>query len=911
MDIQRIMITPPNEARPPKSSAGNSVSNPQPIAKTTCASTPSINIQKTTAITEGPVPDLDTVAHGALPYEGFDELYDNSRLNSPEVNGGPDKGLPDLPPFEENSGHSELPNVDSSPRITSPANSQLIDITTAAPTSGVGVHGTTATTLSDAPCPNLLLVERRSLLASRAINTKTFAPSSGIDIHETTSTDSCDKLRRFAPSPGTTSPITSRLPNTAARSSNRIPDDAEIFDVDTWAALPNAAARSSNRIPDDAEIFDVDAWVACPKKQGTQPSSDPSSQASTRTLLESEQSVVIFLASNSHRRDIPQGPSGSRTGSNAKFKDGYSFPWPQLETRFDIDIETAFRNKTDDQLGAALLCTFCNDCHKRHEIREGKQKKDEPPLSPLFPAIDNYSSIEGESSDEDEANVKYNYNVRPYKQTFYGNELKAIEAHPGNAIWALVESRLDPVSDPRKWETACNRCSQSRNEPLCHFDEQREQTIPLEEAAVDDKKNQTEGAAPYNPNLYTTTSSIRELRVKPHNSQAEVEDSPHTWDMAMSSNPSPPPPSEQATSSDSDEGGKQEANGDGNSNESQPTPPLTSRQATSSRSRNRGTREANGNFHNNASGTQAFPPAPSPSPKPTRSSRRNRPLLAPQPQVAPLTPAPAVSSSRRSQRHAPCPPGQNFDCINAMTREQVQTPNNNKTKEANNEDDEQGRRNGEKIKKSVSWDWKENGKANSKRKASEAVDVDGGCGPARARRKIVSDSSNGSNESGASQKSQKSAASGADLSASTAGSSPLASRSGTGTLAPGNGERKVCDSSPSSNASGASKKSGKSAASETSAVGSGTGSSGTGSRTSTLSSGTNLTVPGAVAARTPDPATHSTPTATPPRSEGSTDRPGRLRLHVAAEANPEHPDHEAYLVRSQVSRKKGKQRGKE
>ena len=30
-------------------------------------------------------------------------------------------------------------------------------------------------------------------------------------------------------------------------------------DKETWVARPNAAARSSNRIPDDAEKFDIDA----------------------------------------------------------------------------------------------------------------------------------------------------------------------------------------------------------------------------------------------------------------------------------------------------------------------------------------------------------------------------------------------------------------------------------------------------------------------------------------------------------------------------------------------------------------------------------------------------------------------------------------------------------------------------
>ncbi len=972
MDIRSILITPPNESHRLESSAGNSASNIQPIAKITSASTPSTVIHETTAIAEGPVPDLDPIAEGALPCEGFDESYDNSRLNSPGINADPDKGLPDLPPFKENSGRREPPHIKLSPGIAFPANSQLVDTAPAASTSGVSVRRTTATTSPDVRPFPLPLPKRKSSLASGPIDTTTPAPCSGINIHETTSTNSRNEPLSFAQLPGTTSPITSRRPKAAARSSNRIPDDAEIFDVDAWVTRPKPAARFSNRIPDDAEIFDVDAWEARRCKQATHPPSAPSSQASTRTLSESEQIVVDFLASNSHCRGIPRGPSGSRTGSNAKSENGNPFPEQQIEPRFYIDIETAFRNKIDDQLGAALFYAFCNDYHKRNETPKGKQKEDGAPFSPLFPSIDNDSSVESESSNEDEANVEYDYNVRACTQTCYGNELKAIKAHPGNAVWALVESRLNPVSDPRKWEAACNRCSmisETRmahycykcNKPVPHFDEQREQTIPLEEAAVDDKKNQWEGAAPYNPNLYTTTSSMRELRVKPFRSWAEFEDPQHNTRQLMSSNPSPPPPSDQVPSSGSNDKGKERANVDGNSNKSQPTPPLTSGQATSPRSRSRDTGEANGNVNSNARGTQApSPPPPSP---PSRSSRRNRPLTAPQPQAPLPPPAPTASSSRRSQRHAPSPAGQTFDRINAMTPEQVQTFYNNKTEEANkkqqeqkkwldnqfsqngpgfadrsvirqdaidtlltrqmrkdaarakkigargeiavsdddegsNEDGEQGERDREKIKKSVSWDWQENGTANSKRKASEAVDVDEACGRAHARRKTMSDSSNGSNKSGASQKSKQSAAPGAEFSASVADSSAAASKSGTGTSAPGNEKRKSCDSSPSSNVSQASKKSGKSAASGTSAAGSGTG---------TSSSGTKLTVPDVVVAYASDPVTYSTPPVTPPRSKGSHDRRGRLILHVAAEANPEHPDHEAYLARGQVSGKRGKE----
>lgn len=730
---------------------------------------------------ERPVPELDAIAEGALPSEEFDELYDDSRHNSPEVNPGPNKGLSNLPPYKENCASSKPPNVESSPRIIFPANSQLIDTSPAAPTSGVSVYETTAASSSSARRPILPWLGRNPPLASRPMDTTAAAPSSGIDVCRTTSTIANDGPQNLALSLGTTSPISSRRPNNAARVSNRIPDVVEIISVDASVTRPNAAARSSNRIPDDAEIFDVDAWEARRCLQVTHPPSDLSEQVrspapvspvqrSSRTLLQSEQIAVDFLASNSQSRDIPRGPSGSRTGSSAKPKDSNSFSGPQTKIGFNIDIETARQNETDELLGAALFCAFADDCHKRNEIRKGKQRNDEAPLSPLFPSIENDSSTECESCDEDAANVEYIYNVRGSTQTCHGKELKTIKAHPGNAVWALAESRLGSVNDPRKWETACNRCS----------DEHREQTIPLEDAAVDDKNDRFEGAAPYNPDLYTTTSSMRELRVKPQKSRAELEH------MAMSSSPSASPSPDQAPSSGSDHKGKQKANGDSNSNESQPTPRLASARATSSRPIGRGTREANGNVNSNASVTQACsPPPPAP---PTRLSLRNRRLFALEPQVPPLPPAPAASTSRRSQHQAPSPLGQTFDRINATSPEQVQTFSNNK------------------------------------RKASDAFeDVDRGYGPvARARRKIVSNSSNGSNELGASQQSQRSAA-----------------------LAAGSG---------------------------------------------TTSSGT-----------------HSTSHATAPRSEGSSERRGRLRLHVAAEANPEHPDHEAYLTRSQARRKRGKE----
>ena len=823
-----MLIHPLNESHPSESSAGNSASNPRLVAEIASAFIPSSNVHETTANSEGPTPALSTNAECTLPQKVYHEDYDDSRLNSPEVNAEPDRGLPDLPAYKEHSGRSEPPNVVTPPRITFPAKPQLIDTSTAAPTSGVGVHGTTAATSSGARRPILPWLERKSPLVSRPTDRPAAAPSSGISIHGTTSTNHFDKRRILAPSPGTTSSRTSHRPDTAVRSFKRAPDGVEIIEVDAWTARPHAGARSSNRIPGDAEIFDVEGWEARPCMQVTHPPSDLSVQASSRTLSKSEQIAVDSLASNSQSRDTPQGLSGSRTGSNARSEIGNSFPESQIETWLSMEIKTALQNKIDDQLGAALLCAFANDCHKRDEIRKGKQRKDEAPVSPLFPSIENNCSVECGCSDENAANVEYIYNVRAGTQTCYGNELKALKAHPGNAVWALAESRLGFVNDPRKWETACNHCSS----------EQREQTIPLEEAAVDDKKNQSEGAAPYNPDLYTTTSSMRELRVKPHKSLAEIEL------MAMSPNLSSPPPSFQAPSSGSNNKGKQKANGDGNSNQSQPTPPLASGHATSSRSRNRGTREANGDINKNTSETQARPPQPPP--PPTRSSRRNHRPPTPQLQVSPAPPAPATSSSRRSRRHAPSTPGNTFDRIDAITLEQIRAVYSSKTREANNEDDEQGKRAWKKEKKNVSWDSKVDAKVSSKRQASEAVDdVDGGCRRvARARRKIVSNSSNGANESGASQKSQRSAA--------------------AGTLA----------------------------------AGSGTASSGTGS---------NLIVPDVVAAHEPEPVTHSTSHVTTPRGERSSDRPGRLILHVAAEANPEHPDHEAYLARGQMSRKRGKE----
>ena len=869
MHIGRL-LNPSTESHPPKSSAGNSANNLQPVAKTISASTPSINVHETTATIEAPVPDLDAIAESALPYPRFDDMYDDERHPSPEVKADSDQGLSNLPPSKESKIRSGPSNGEPSPQLTSPAKSHT---SPAAPTLGVNVHGTTAASASGPRRPTPAWLGRRPPIASRPIDTTTAGPSSGNNIYGTASSNYRDGLRRPAPLPAATSPLTSRrpdlavrsfnqipdvaeiidvdasvtrpntavrpsngipdvaeiidvdasvtLPNTTARASNRTPDVAEIIDVDASVTRPNAVARSSDVIPDLAEIIDIDAGEARRRTQVTPPTSGISMQvgssapgtqvqASGRTLSESEQIAVEVLASNSRSREISQGPSGSRTRSNATAKDDKPFPRRQEEPWYHLDTEIARENENEDFLGADLLCTFANDCHKRNEIRKGKQREEEAPLLPLVSSIEDDSSSECESCDEEceacdeaAANMEYIYNVRARPQTRPGNELETIRAHPGNAVWALVESRLGPVNDPHKWETACNRCNPLSEEQR---EEQREQTISLEEA-VDETGNQIEGAAPYNPALYTTTSPMRELRVKPQKSKAELKD------MAKSSNLSASSPSDQASSSGSNAKGKQKANGDGNSNERQPTPRLPSARATSSRIPGRGTKEGNGDINSDASGIHACsPPRP---PSPTRTSLRNRQLFGPQPRVPrpPLPPAPVIaSSSRRSKCYIPSPLGQYVDRINATTPEQSQTFSNNATKEADNDDAEQGKRGATKEKKSVNGDSKEAGKANNKRKASEAVeDADAGSSRVtRSRRKLFPNSSNGSNELGASQ---------------------IAS----------------------------------------------------------------------------DPVTRSTSRATAPRSEGSSERRVRLRLRVSAEANPEHPDHERYLTTKAMRKEREKE----
>ena len=744
MDIRSILSTPPpRESHPPESSSGYSANNPQPTAKTTPALNPSINFHSTIAINERPVLGLDTIAQGILPY---DDMYDDSRHNSPEVNADPGKELPDLPPFQES-------NVRSEP-LTSPENSQLVATNPAAPTSGAGVHRTTRSTFSDAWSPALPSPKRDSPLDYRPSDRTTPATSSSISVHEWTPTNPRDEPQHITPRPRTTFLVAFRGLETTARSSNRIPNNA----TDAWTARPDAAARNSNWIPDGAEIHDVDAWEAQRRLQVTHQPSDLSPQASSRTLSGSDQTAVDNLASNSHSPDISGGSSGSRTANNAKYENGSPLSGPELEGWLYIDIDTAIREKFDDQLGAALLCRYASDSHKQDEIRKGKQEEGDAPLPPLFPSIENHSTAESESSDGDEANVKYIYNVRPHTLTSNGTGVTTIKAHPGNAVWQLVQNRLGSVNDSRRWEVACHNCSTISDSDLClSCTEERERTISPEEAAVDDKKDQTAGAA-----------------------------------LALASG-----------------------------------------QAASSRSRSKVTRQANGNVNSNANETQTRPSPPPP--PPSRPSRRTRRVTPSEPEIAPPAPAPAASS----RRHSHCE--RLFGRVSAGNPDQAQTLDNGETKEANNADDRQGWRGGKKGKKSVSWDPKENGQTNSKRKASDAVeDIGGGRIRARARRRTVTDSSNAPNELGASQQSQRVAA-----------SRTLAADPDTG-------------------------------------LGAGT-----------PTSGINLTIPDLVVARAPDSVIYSmrhatlAPSATPSR---------RLTLRVVAEANPDHPDHGAYLMRRSLER---------
>ncbi|KAK0510129.1 hypothetical protein JMJ35_007523 [Cladonia borealis] len=974
MDLGRILNSSPNGSHPSEASAGNSASNLRQLAEIASASTPSTNIHETAAMTDGTAPEQNATANDALPYPGFDPDYDDERRSAPEVEAGPDNGLPTPPPPGKSSVRKEPPKAKPTPRTISSANSQRNDTSPAAPTPVINVHRTTAASSSGAQRPISPRLQRGSSLAS----------FSGTNIYGRASGSVRDGPRNIPPPPGPTHPRTSRQPdlaarssngvpddveiikeiinvdasvarpktvardsnqtlddveiikevidvdasvarpntvarssnripdiaeiidvdasvtrpdaaarssnlipdvaeiidvdapvrrpNTVARDSNRIPDIAEIIDVDASVTRPDAAARSSNRIPDVAEIVDADAWEARRRTQSAPPPSDLSVQigssapvspvqASSRTqsLSELEQNAVDFLASNSRRRDIPQGHLGSRTGSYATVQDNNPFPGQETEPCYCLNIDIALHNDYDADFGVWLLFAAVDKCHKADDIRKGKQRKDEAPLSSLIASIENDSSTECESCDEecevcdeDAANLEYIYTEMAPRN---GNELQTIRAHLGDAVWALIGNRPGPVSDSHKWKRACGRCNpcseeqrEEDREQTIPLEEDREQTIPLEEAAVDDKKNGIVGAAAYNPDLYTTTSSMRETRIKPAPPKAKSKD------KAMASNLSSSSPSDQAPSSHSKGKGKEKANGDGNSNQSHPTLHLASVRATSSRPIGRSTREANISVNGNARGIQARPPSP------IRTSLRNRQLFGPQPlpPLPPLAPLPVIaSSSHRSQLYVPSPLGQTIDLSsNATTPEPVQTSSNNKRKGGGNENDEQGSRGGKKEKKkNESSDCKENGKANDKRKASEAVDEDADAAcirVTRPRRNVVSNPSTVFHMSGALQNNQTSASSSGTLAANT--SRTLASSSGT-----------------------------------------------------RLS---NLRIPGrdVVAANVPD-AVVARSNVAPPRDEGERERERRIRLilRVAEEADPEHPGHEMYLT----GRAMGRQRGKE
>ena len=442
MDIRSMLsTTPPRESHSLASSSGSSASNSQPLNETTSATTPSINIHSTTPINGRA---LDTIAQGTRPDDSFDDMYDDSRQNSPEVDAGPGTGLPDLPPVQEN-------NVRSEPLRCS-TNFQPVATNPAAPASGAGIPRTTVRALPSAWNSALPLPERHSPLGHQPTDRITPAPYSSVNINETTLTSSRNEPQIPTPWPRTTSLVASLQHEAAARCSNRIPDYA----TNAWTVRPDAGARNSNRILDAGEILAVDALEAL---QVTHQQSDISPQVSSRTLSGSDQTVVGFLASNSPSRDIPQAPSGSTTGSSAKYENGSQFYGAEINKLLQADIETAIQENFDRELGATLLCLFVNDCHKQDEIRKGKRKIGDAPLSPLFESIENDSTAETESRDEHEANATYTYNVRPHTLTSNGNEVRTLRAHPGDAVWTLVEHRLGSVDNPRRWETACRQCS--------------------------------------------------------------------------------------------------------------------------------------------------------------------------------------------------------------------------------------------------------------------------------------------------------------------------------------------------------------------------------------------------------------------------------------------------------------------
>ena len=482
MDIRSILsTTAPRESHASASSSGSSAGNSQPTNGTTSATIPSINSHSTTAIDERPVPDLDTTARRTLPHDGFDDMYDDSRQNSPEANAGPGRGSSDLPRVQES-------NVRSEP-LTSSTNSQLVETNPAAPTSGASVPRTPGGAFPGAWSPVLSLRERNSPPDHQLIDSTTLAPSSGINVHGTRTNNSRDEPQDLTRGLRTTLPVGSSRLEAASRSSNRTSNNA----TDAWTARPNAVARNFNRIPDGAEIHDVDAWEAQRHTQLIRQPSDLSSQASSSTLLGSEQTAVGNQASDSPSRNVPRRPSGPTSGSSANYENGSPNSGPGMERWLYIDVDTALQKKIDKLLGAALLCRYANDCHKQDEIRKGKQKNGAAPISPLFPSTKNDLTAETETSDGNEANMDYIYNVRPHKLTSNGTEVKTLKASPGNAVWSLVKSRLGPLNDSCTWETACKRCR--RRGHLCpRCAEDRERTTSPGVVAVDDNRNQTEGA---------------------------------------------------------------------------------------------------------------------------------------------------------------------------------------------------------------------------------------------------------------------------------------------------------------------------------------------------------------------------------------------------------------------------------
>lgn len=493
-----LSTTPPRESHPPALLSGSSASNPEPINGPTSATTPSINVHSTTAMNERALPHVDTIAQGTRPNDSFDDMYDDSRHNSPEVDAGPGTGLPDLPPVQAS-------NIRSEPLISS-TNSQPVATNPAAPASGAGVLRTTASAVPGACNSARPLPERNSPRAYQPTDWITFTARSSININEVTLTNFRNEPQNPTPWPRTTSPVASCQHGAPARSSNRIPNYA----TNAWTVRPDAAARNSNRILDAVEIIAVDALEAL---QVTRQPSDISPQASSRTLSGSDQTAVGFLASDSSSRDIPQAPSGSTTGSSAKYENGSQFYGAEINKLLQVDIETAIRENFDRELGATLLCLFANDCHTQDEIRKGKQEKGDAPLSPLFPSIENDSTAETESRDEHEANVNYIYNVKPHTLTANGTEVRTLRAHPGNALWELVEHRLGSVDNPQRWETACRQCSTIIDSRLAFYcqscTEQRERTISPGEAAMVDNKDQTAGAALALDSNQATTSEAR------------------------------------------------------------------------------------------------------------------------------------------------------------------------------------------------------------------------------------------------------------------------------------------------------------------------------------------------------------------------------------------------------------------